>query len=68
MAKICKKHRVSFNGIRCPRCTAPPVVRHPDADEVPFEEEGTLVTATPEQVLEVLKKTDLKQHMPEDAE
>jgi len=39
MAKICRKHRIEFQGIRCPRCTAPPVVKHSDADDVPFKEE-----------------------------
>ena len=57
MPKVCRKHKIEFCGLRCPKCSAPPVVKEADPDEqLPFE--GYVVTANSEQLLEVLKKVD----------
>lgn len=41
MPKVCRKHKKEFYGLRCPICTAPPVIKHPDEDQVPFKKETT---------------------------
>ena len=37
-AKVCKKHKREFFGLRCPLCTASPVIHHDESD-VPFATE-----------------------------
>lgn len=34
--KICRKHKKEFYGLRCPICTAPPVIHSADEEKLPF--------------------------------
>lgn len=58
MAKVCRKHKISFNGLRCPKCSAPPVIAQDDPDEqLPFNSSLSLGTEGDAlQVLEILSQ------------